>query len=524
LFNDLKEKDKDKKLSKDKFIGFMKLLITAITSDQSVKNTVISKKINDESLFEIIYSKVLSEDDYTKEMRQNFDDNQEIAKLFLSIEGENIDSKFIKMENLNDIILNINIKNKNRNEESTSQEVFDIYNDFIIKCLTGSADPEIISKLLKFITSKKKKSFYHQNNVKKQKCPRICNHVGLKNIGCICYVNSILQQMYMVPSFRYAIMSSDDQKPLNYQTSFFNNNRFDDNLLHQLQKTYTYLTYSEKQAYNPKDFCASFKDFDGAPINPMIQQDSQEFFNNLCDKIENSLKSTKYRYIIDNIFTGKTCSSVICEECNTISNRLENFYNLTLEVKNIKNLYESLQKLISPEKIDQFNCEVCKKKVTITKRNSLAKLPNVLFVHLKRFYMNYESEQTEKINSKFEFPNTLNLKNYCVEEISKNNAKGNETDVIYPKEEEYYEYELKGINVHIGNAMGGHYISFIDVERDGHDNELNIKSSIENGIIKSKWLKFNDSIITEFDPKDIPIESYGGSLEENVSNENIQNA
>ena len=524
LFNDLKEQEKEKKLSKDKFIGFMKLLITAIISDQSVKNTVISKKINDESLFEIIYSKVLSEDDYTKEMRQNYDDNQEIEKLLLSIEGENIDSKFIKMENLNDIILNINIKNKNRNEESTSQEVFDIYNDFIIKCLTGSAKPEIISKLLKFINSKKKKCLYQQNNAKKQKCPRICDHVGLKNIGCICYLNSILQQMYMVPSFRYAIMSSDDQKPLNIQTSFFNNNRFDDNLLHQLQKTYTYLTYSEKQAYNPKDFCASFKDFDGAPINPMIQQDSQEFFNNLCDKIENSLKNTKYRYIIDNIFTGKTCSSVICEECNTISNRFENFYNLTLEVKNIKNLYESLQKLISPEKIDQFNCEVCKKKVTITKRNSLAKLPNVLFVHLKRFYMNYESEQTEKINSKFEFPNTLNLKEYCVEEINKNNIKGNETDEIYQKEEEYYEYELKGINVHIGNAMGGHYISFIDVERDGHDNEQNIKSSIENGIIKSKWLKFNDSIITEFDPKDIPVESYGGSLEENVSNENIQNA
>ena len=37
------------------------------------------------------------------------------------------------------------------------------------------------------------------------------------------------------------------------------------------------------------------------------------------------------------------------------------------------------------EKIEQFNCEVCKQKVTISKRTSLAKLPNVLFVHLKRF-------------------------------------------------------------------------------------------------------------------------------------------
>ena len=92
-------------------------------------------------------------------------------------------------------------------------------------------------------------------------------------------MNSILQQMYMVPSFRYAIMSVDDKKDKNNQMSLFFNNHFDDNLLHQLQKMYIYLTYSEKQAFNPKDFCSSFKDFDGAPINPMIQQDSQEFYN-----------------------------------------------------------------------------------------------------------------------------------------------------------------------------------------------------------------------------------------------------
>ena len=58
----------------------------------------------------------------------------------------------------------------------------------------------------------------------------------------------------MVPSFRYAIMSSDDNKDKNMQISFFSNNRYDDNLLHQLQRMYTFLTYSEKQAYNPKDF------------------------------------------------------------------------------------------------------------------------------------------------------------------------------------------------------------------------------------------------------------------------------
>jgi hypothetical protein len=178
-----------------------------------------------------------------------------------------------------------------------------------------------------------------------------------------------------------------------------------------------------------------------------------------------------------------------------------------------------LNKLIEPEKIEQFQCDTCKDKVTISKRTSLAKLPNVLFIHLKRFYMDYELGITEKINSKFEFPNNLNLKPFCTEEINKGIK--NESDEIYFKEDEYYEYELKGINVHMGNAQGGHYMSFIDIERDGQDN--NIKSSIENNIIKSKWLKFNDSIITEFDTENIPIESFGGRMNNN-SNENNQNA
>ena len=337
-------------------------------------------------------------------------------------------------------------------------------------------------------------------------------------------MNSILQQMYMVQPFRNAIISSDDKKEVKSNTSIYNNHFFDDNLLHQLQKMYTFLTFSEKQAYNPKDFCSAFKDLDGQSINILMQQDSQEFYNNFCDKIEELLKKTKYKYVIDNIFTGKMCSSVICEKCNNLSNRFENFYNLSLEVKNINNLYESLKKFTQPEKIEEFNCETCKKKVTISKRTSLAKLPNVLFVHLKRFYMNYETEATEKINSKFEFPNTINLKNFCVEEIAEIKNNSQDSDSIYQKLDDYYEYELKGINVHLGSAEGGHYISFIDVERDGKNNEPNIKSSIENGVIKSRWLKFNDSIVTEFDTKDIPIESYGGFVDDNINNENCQNA
>ena len=543
LYNDIKERNLKKKLPEDIFLGMMKILIAIIKSNQEIKDQILSNKIGNESLFDIAYNKIFPDGDIDENKEMNnkiIEDDLDVENLVNQIINENesgessqneVDQKFIKIDKLSEIIHLINSTKKEDTEEVISDKVLITYKNFVMACLTDCSKVELVLKLLKILSSiSPSKSNFPQNSTnskvksKSKKEPKKCGYVGLKNLGCICYMNSILQQMYMVPPFRNAIISSDDKKEVKTMKSSFNNNFYDDNLLHQLQKMYTFLTFGEKQAYNPKDFCSSFKDLDGQPINILLQQDSQEFYNTFCDKIEFFLKQTKYKYIIDNIFTGKTCSSVICEKCNTVSNKFEDFYNLSLEVKNINNLYDSLKKFIEPEKIEEFNCETCKKKVTISKRSSLAKLPNVLFVHLKRFYMNYETEGTEKINSKFEFPNTINLRNFCVEEITKIKNPEQESEEIYPKLDDYYEYELKGINVHLGSAEGGHYISFIDVERDGEDNTPKIKSSIENGIIKSRWLKFNDAIVTEFDTRDIPTESYGGFVDGNVNNENWQNA
>ena len=65
------------------------------------------------------------------------------------------------------------------------------------------------------------------------------DHVGLKNMGSICYMNSIIQKIYMVPTFRYAIMASDHQetpKPIEAERISIE----DDNLLLQLQIMYIF--------------------------------------------------------------------------------------------------------------------------------------------------------------------------------------------------------------------------------------------------------------------------------------------
>jgi ubiquitin carboxyl-terminal hydrolase 34 len=44
----------------------------------------------------------------------------------------------------------------------------------------------------------------------------------------------------------------------------------DDSLLRQLQKLFGFLELSERQAYDPTEFCFAFKDFDGNPINTTL--------------------------------------------------------------------------------------------------------------------------------------------------------------------------------------------------------------------------------------------------------------
>lgn len=63
----------------------------------------------------------------------------------------------------------------------------------------------------------------------------------------------------------------------------------------------------------------------------------------------------------------------------------------------------------------------------------------------------------------------------------------------YPAE--YYQYDLSGIVVHSGTADSGHYYSFIK----DHEHP-------ESG----KWYELNDHIVRDFDPNDIPGETFGG--------------
>eukprot|EP00826_Nyctotherus_ovalis_P065647 TRINITY_DN9653_c0_g2_i1.p1 TRINITY_DN9653_c0_g2~~TRINITY_DN9653_c0_g2_i1.p1 ORF type:complete len:271 (+),score=76.45 TRINITY_DN9653_c0_g2_i1:35-847(+) len=262
-------------------------------------------------------------------------------------------------------------------------------------------------------------------------------------------------------------MAADDKRPPMIE----NPKKIDDNILHQLQKIFAYLELTERQDYKPDKFCFAFKDLDGQPTNISIQQDAQEFLNLIFDRLENLLACTPEKYLLQNVFGGKTCSQIICKGgCGDVRRNYEDFYNLSLGVKGNTTLFEALDNLIASDTINEFNCEHCARKVSVLKRTCLSQLPNILVVHLQRLLFNYDTMTNEKINSRLEFPKEFSLEPYTVEGVEAREKAGNvknlpEDYYLHGHDAAYYEYKLAGVVVHYGTADAGHYYSYINTNR-----------------------------------------------------------
>jgi len=358
-------------------------------------------------------------------------------------------------------------------------------------------------------------------------------YTGLKNLGCICYINSMLQQFFMIPPFRNSITSICDGKAPN-----IGENGIDDNLLHQLQRLFVYLMKSKRKYYNPVAFCYSFKEADGKPTNTAVQHDAQEFLNILFERLERIVQDTPYKYITQSIFGAKLCSQVICTNCGYISSTYEDYYTLSLEIKNQLTLEDSLGKFIVGSTVSEYQCRNCRNKVDAIKRTLISTLPNVLIIYLQRFTFNFDTLTNEKIHTRLSFPKILDMTNYT-EEGSGNkedNPEHNEGKLMkeanHPKEDlkgvmtvkeesssakperilkekDYYTYKLVGVVVHNGNAESGHYYSYINTNRGQCENTEDYLKPEQD-----TWLEFNDSNISQFSFSRLEEECFGGTSEE----------
>ena len=294
--------------------------------------------------------------------------------------------------------------------------------------------------------------------------PNKQKYIGLKNMSSTCYMNAILQQIFMIPMLRETLLNI--------------NNPNKKSVLFQLQLLFSALKVYESQYFDPSSFVLANK------LNFYEQMDADEYFGMFIDKIENDIKNikkkkkeNKYKDLFRFFFGIKALDELKFVDCG--HKRYNEFFynNIQLEVKGFNNLDNSLKNYFKTEIMDgenKINCEGCNMKRVCHKRQIFKSLPNILVVNLKRFEFDYNTMLKSKLNNYFEFPFELDLKEYLIEENQEINT----------------TYELTGITIHFGFSDYGHYYDLIK-SPDG------------------KWYKFNDNCVYEFDEKDIPQEAFG---------------
>ncbi|KAL9953976.1 hypothetical protein ACROYT_G041461 [Oculina patagonica] len=308
-----------------------------------------------------------------------------------------------------------------------------------------------------------------------------CGLVGMINLGATCYMASCMQQLYMMPQARAAILNSRLASDVKHEV-----------LLREMQRMFCFLMASERKAYNPKTFCRTYT-MDKQPLNTGEQKDMTEFFTDLIGKIEEM--SPALKVLVRDLFCGEISNNVVSLDCSHVSKTREEFYSVRCTVADMKSLYESLDEVTIKDTLDgdnMYTCSQCGKKVRAEKRACFQVLPRILCFNTMRYAFNMVTMMKEKVNTHFSFPLQLNMAPYTEDFLM-----GDKQDQD-PQLDLSYWYQLIGVVVHTGTAEGGHYYSFI------------LDRSSPQG--RDQWFLFNDAEVKPFDPAQIASECFGGEM------------
>ncbi|XP_075815088.1 ubiquitin carboxyl-terminal hydrolase 9Y-like [Microtus pennsylvanicus] len=366
--------------------------------------------------------------------------------------------------------------------------------------------------------------------------------VGLKNAGATCYMNSVIQQLYMIPLIRNSILSIEnigsninddtfkDEKqdskshvdprdifgyPLQFEdkptlSKVEDRKEYNIGVLKHLQIIFGHLASSQLQYYVPRGFWQQFRLW-GEPINLREQHDALEFFNSLVDSLDEAFKALGHPTMISNVLGGSFADQKICQGCPHKYECEESFTTLNVDIRNHQNLLDSLEQYIKGDLLEganAYHCEKCDKKVDTVKRLLIKKLPTVLAIQLKRFDYDWERECAIKFNDYFEFPRELDMEPYTVAGVTRLEADSVNPLTHLIQQNEQCEsviagstkYRLVGVLVHSGQANGGHYYSYI-IQRNSKDSE------------RGRWFKFDDGDVTECkmdDDEEMKNQCFGG--------------
>mmetsp|Transcript_39620 Transcript_39620/g.93227 ORF Transcript_39620/g.93227 Transcript_39620/m.93227 type:complete len:2695 (+) Transcript_39620:129-8213(+) len=391
-----------------------------------------------------------------------------------------------------------------------------------------------------------KEDWEHKATVERRKLA--C--VGLKNQGATCYMNAMLQQLFLEDTLRACLLTAPlapappqkEEECWRCAICTLENDwssrvccaceqgerpeKVDPvahgEVLKQLQRTFRFMVDSELQSFDPIQLVEGCRDL-GLHFRVTSQNDSSEFFDKLLERLEKEVGGKQHPETLKHCFRVRVSSQLVSVECPHRKPINAGVFekSFKVNVERMGTLERAIEDALAGELMtgdSRVDCEKCTLQTraegrpdAITRRAMKRTLfldgenmPGTLCIQLNRFQ--FQGNSFVKLNDRLAFPLTLDLAPYtkppksAVEDMEDEtfasehdtSVAGSDAMAVDKEGEESLVYDLKGIVVHSGQFSFGHYYSFA------------------KDPISGKWLKLDDDQVSEFDLADMEGECFGG--------------
>ncbi|KAL0953949.1 hypothetical protein HGRIS_005110 [Hohenbuehelia grisea] len=343
---------------------------------------------------------------------------------------------------------------------------------------------------------------------------------GLKNLGNTCYMNAPIQCLSATLPFAQFFMNGRWRDAINMLNKMGSQGKLVQAFA-QLSRTMwqgdvPYITpidfrktvvalnsqYSGSDQHDSPEFLSFLLDIIHEDLNRVITKpvwaptpEYEAELERLPPQIASDREWRAWRQRNDSLivdyFQGQLRNRLQCHTCNQTSTTYNVFSMLQLPVPSRSGKI-SIQKCLDAffntevmEKDDAWECPRCKQKRKASKQLSLARLPPILLIHLKRFET--RGRFSDKIDTFVDYPlKGLDLTNLMPPPLPPGADKG-QSAPISPDDPRTqsppYKYDLYGVTNHYGNLTSGHYTAYI-ASRGG-------------------WMSCDDSSVRPLDPKQV---------------------